>query len=110
MNLFSRLVLVGTLATLSAASAARVTLTPGQTGLLGERKLTVLSVQDNRCPPAANCIRAGEIIVKLLATQGHKSSFVVLQLPAAKNSGWSGVRLDAATFDKQPRLTFTDEE
>jgi hypothetical protein len=35
----------------------------------GEASLTINGIQDNRCPPNAFCIRAGELIVDLTATQ-----------------------------------------
>lgn len=93
----------------AAASAASVTLQPGQTGQLGDRKITVLRVQDSRCAPGVQCIRAGELVAKVLMGEQGRFHFLTLQLPEEKNAVWRGVRLEQATFDKQPRLSFTDE-
>jgi len=35
----------------------------------GQASLTINGIQDNRCPPNAFCVRAGELIVDLTATQ-----------------------------------------
>lgn len=97
------------LAASSCASAASVTLHAGQTGQLGDQKITVLSVRDSRCQPGTQCIRAGEIVAKVLVS-GRKLRFLTLQFPEAKNAVWAGVRLSEATFERQPKLTFTDEQ
>ena len=95
------------------ASAASVTLQRGQTGTLGNQKVTVISVQDNRCPINARCIRAGELITKLLVKQNGKLHFLTLQLPEAPNTAWTGLRIaeapGKATSDRTPvQITFTD--
>ncbi|AXG98100.1 hypothetical protein DVJ83_01780 [Deinococcus wulumuqiensis] len=93
----------------AAASAVSVTLQPGQTGQLADKKITVLRVQDSRCAPGVQCIRAGELVAKVLMSEQGRCRFLTLQLPEEKNAEWRGVRLGQATFGKQPRLTFTDE-
>ena len=93
----------------ASASAASVTLAPGQTGNLAGQKITVLSVRDSRCQPGTQCIRAGEIVAKVLVSEKGKLRFLTLQFPAARNAAWAGLRLSGATFARQPKLTFTDE-
>lgn len=96
-------------ATLTSASAASVTLRAGQTGTLGERTLTVVRVQDSRCPPGKQCIWAGEIVAKVLVRSGSRVSFLTLKRPAGPEAVPGSLRLSEASFDRVPRLTFTDE-
>ncbi|RJF73720.1 hypothetical protein D3875_12570 [Deinococcus cavernae] len=103
------------LLTSSFASAATVTLQRGQTGMLGRQQVTVISVQDNRCPMNARCIRAGELIAKVLVKQEGRWRFLTLQTPENAGTVWAGLRIaDAAgklTTDRTPvQITFTDEK
>lgn len=79
------------------ATAANVTLQNGQTGTLGDQKLIVLSVKDSRCPINARCIRAGELVAKVLVSQGNRLRLLTLQFPEAPNTTWTGLRISAAT-------------
>ncbi|AAF11478.1 hypothetical protein E5E91_09910 [Deinococcus radiodurans R1 = ATCC 13939 = DSM 20539] len=92
----------------AAASAASVTLQPGQTGRLAGQKVTVLRVNDSRCQPGTQCIRAGEIQARVLVAEKGRFRLLTLQFPEARNTPWAGLRLSAATFDRLPKLTFTD--
>lgn len=109
------------LAACGAASAATLTLSPGQTGRLGDFTLTVLRVQDSRCRPDVQCIQAGELKASVLVSRGNRLALLRL-VPPGSPSGfiplavwihdppwWRGLRLKEATFDQPPRLTFTDE-
>ena len=93
----------------AAASAASVTLQPGQTGRLAGQKVTVLRVNDSRCQPGTQCIRAGELQARVLVSEKGRFRLLTLQFPEARNATWAGLRLSAATFDRLPKLTFTDE-
>lgn len=93
-----------------SAAAASVTLQPGQTGPLADKKITVLRVQDSRCAPDVRCIRAGELVAKVLVSEQGRFRFLTLQLPEETNAVWRGVRLEQATFGQRPQLTFTDEQ
>ncbi len=112
--------LVTTLLLASTASAATVTLQAGQTGMLGETKIPVLRVEDNRCPINAMCVRLGEIKVSVLASKGNQVHFLKLERTFAGDEG--RVPENAANVyilsvspkqDPQPRetpmITFTDE-
>ncbi|MFC6749655.1 hypothetical protein [Deinococcus aquaticus] len=55
---------------LGAAQAATVSLTPGQTAAFGSGTVTLLRVQDSRCPMNARCVRAGELKISVLSVQG----------------------------------------
>lgn len=68
-----------------SARAATVTLTAGQTGALGPAAVTLLRVEDSRCPTDVMCIRAGELRLSLLVTQGGRSRFLKLEWPAPSN-------------------------
>ncbi|GHF76889.1 hypothetical protein [Deinococcus ficus] len=99
---------------LPAASAATLTLSAGQTGQLGDQRVTVVRVQDNRCPINARCIRAGELIVKVLVGQGRTLRFLTLELPAPQDAVWKGLRVlsapGRATNDRRPvPVTFSDQ-
>ena len=98
------------LSLLASAGAASVTLHPGETGRLGPRQLTVLRVQDSRCAPGVQCVRAGELVAKVLVSEQGRLRFLTLQLPEENNAVWRGVRLEQATFGQRPQLTFTDEQ
>lgn len=98
----------------STASAASMTLQRGQTGTLGNRTITVISVQDSRCPINARCIRAGELTAKLLVKQNGQLRFLAFQYPEP-NTPQAGLHIaDApgkATGDRTPvQITFTDEK
>lgn len=75
------------LASITSASAATVTLQAGQTGMLGDTRLTVIRVQDNRCPINVMCVRLGEIKVSVLATKGNQTHFLKLERTYANNEG-----------------------
>ncbi|SMB89264.1 hypothetical protein [Deinococcus hopiensis] len=111
-SLFSALLLT----LLSVAGAARVILVPGQTAQLGNQTVTVLRVQDSRCPINARCIQAGELKASVLVIQGKtsRSRLLTLTLPEKPGTAWAGLRLASATEveigKKAPlRLTLTDE-
>ena len=96
----------------SWAPAATLTLTPGQTGQLGQQTVTLIRVQDSRCPINARCIRAGELKATLLVSAGHRVRLVHVQLPAG-NAAWAGVGITRATEveigKRAPlRVTLTD--
>lgn len=102
------------LASLGAASAATLTLSPGQTGRLGDFTLTLLRVQDSRCRPGVQCIQAGELKASVLVRRGDRLALLHMTLPEPRVTsaigGWFlPVRLREATFERLPRLTFTDE-
>jgi hypothetical protein len=80
----------------SLAGAATLTLTPGQTGRLGASTVTLLRVQDSRCPINARCVRAGELRTTVLLTAGHRSRLLHLQFPAGPMTG-AGLRIAGAT-------------
>lgn len=100
------------LAATNLASASGVILGPGQTGLLGASKITVLKATDSRCPQEVQCIQAGELTVKLLLSQGSKSRLLYLRFPELKNTPWLGVRIVSAspkTLKSTPlKITFAD--
>ena len=98
----------------SVAGAARVDLVPGQTAKLGGRQVTLLRVQDSRCPPDVQCIRAGELTASLLVAQapgepGPRTRLLRLTLPAGPNMGQGELHLVAATFGHPPRVTLSDD-
>lgn len=98
----------------SVASAASVTLQRGQTATLGHQTVTVVSVQDNRCPINARCVRAGELLAKVLVKHSGRLRFLTLQYPEAPSTAWPGLRISEApgraTDDRTPvQITFTDE-
>lgn len=100
---------------LGTASAATVTLQAGQTGPLGGQTLTVLSVQDSRCPVDVQCVRAGEVRASVLVRQSGHLRLLRLQLPDGTGTDWAGVRLSAANPKTTParapaQLTFSDEQ
>lgn len=51
---------------LGVASAAQVTVAPGQLRPVGEQSVLVLSVQDSRCPAGTQCIWAGKVEAEVL--------------------------------------------
>lgn len=110
-----RRLLTGLFLTLAGtASAATLQLQPGQTGRLGEFTLTVLRVQDSRCRPDMQCIQAGELRASVLVQRGDRLALLHVTLPEPRVTsaidGWYlPVRLREATFERLPRLTFTDE-
>ena len=96
-----------------AAGAARVVLMPGQTAKFGDRQVTMLRVQDSRCPPDVQCIRAGELTASLLVAlapgeSGPRTRLLRLTLPAGPNVGQGELHLVAATFGRPPRVTLSD--
>ncbi|GHF39105.1 hypothetical protein HNQ07_001785 [Deinococcus metalli] len=91
-RLLSLLLLAGT----SLAGAASVTLTPGQTGHLGTRTVTLLRVQDSRCPINARCVRAGELKATLLVGEGRRVRLVRVQFPAV-GGAWPGLGISGAS-------------
>ncbi|WP_309571261.1 hypothetical protein [Deinococcus sp.] len=92
----TRLLSVLILACASLGVAATVTIIPGQTGRLGGQTVTLLRVQDSRCPINARCVRAGELKATLLVTAGRRIRLLHLQLPAG-NDAWEGVGLTWAS-------------
>jgi len=113
MRSFRRLLLPLLLAACGTASAATLTLLPGQTGRLGDFTLTVLRVQDSRCRPEVQCIRAGELQASVVVRRGQRLALLRMTLPeplvTSAIDGWYlPVRLREATFDRPPRLTFWD--
>ena len=103
------------LALASVAGAASVTLAPGETARLAGQTVTVLRVQDSRCPINARCIQAGELKASVLVIgKAGRSRLLTLTLPEQPGTAWAGLRLAAATEveigKKIPlRLTLTDE-
>ncbi|MEF2277139.1 hypothetical protein V3W47_02435 [Deinococcus sp. YIM 134068] len=99
------------LAAVGVANAATLTLSPGQTGRLGDFTLTVLRVQDSRCRPDVQCVQAGELRASVLAREGNHVALLHFSLPAplvttAIDGRWLELRLEASTYDRPPRLTF----
>lgn len=96
----------------SCASAGAVILGPGQTGELGDGKITVMRVQDSRCPQGVMCIQAGELKVSVLYSMKGSSKLLKLTFPAAVNTPWQGVRIvSASPKTVRPsalKITFTD--
>ncbi|WP_104989498.1 hypothetical protein [Deinococcus sp. NW-56] len=108
-----RLLTTFLLALAGTAGAATLQLQPGQTGRLGEFTLTVLRVQDSRCRPDVQCIQAGELRASVLVRRGDRLALLHMTLPEPRVTsaidGWYlPVRLREATFERLPRLTFTD--
>ncbi len=104
----------GVLALLACvAGAARVDLVPGQTAELGGRQVTLLRVQDSRCPPGVQCVRAGELSASLLVVAapgeaGPRTRLLRLTLPAGPNIGQGELHLVDATFGRPPRVGLSD--
>lgn len=98
--------------TASVASAGGVILGPGQTGLLAGGKLTVLSVQDSRCPQGVTCIQAGELKVSVLYSAAGQARLLKLNFPEKAGAAWQGVRIVSASprtlRSSALRITFTD--
>ncbi|MFC3831413.1 MULTISPECIES: hypothetical protein [Deinococcus] len=92
-----RILLLLTLGCSSLAAAATVTLTPGQTGHLGDQTVTLLRVQDSRCPINARCIRAGELTATVLVRRGRLLRLLTLELPETTTRPWAGVGLTWAS-------------
>ena len=98
------------------ASAATLTLTPGQTGTLGDRQVTLLRAQDSRCPINAICVRPGELTLSVLVTRAGHAQFLKIQWPEARNepTGPAGVRVTEVPGrqdgSREPlRVTFSDD-
>ncbi|MBB5236094.1 hypothetical protein [Deinococcus budaensis] len=69
-------------ASLGAAGAATLSLSPGQTGRLGDFTLTLLRVQDSRCRPEVQCVQAGDVRASVLVRRGERLALLRLTLPA----------------------------
>ncbi|CAM3522668.1 hypothetical protein [Deinococcus frigens] len=59
--MFKTVLLTLTLAALPAASAASVSLAPGQSITVSGTKITLLRFTDSRCPERAICVMAGAV-------------------------------------------------
>lgn len=82
----------------SLASAAPFTLAPGQPAQAGPARITLLSVQDGRCPPRALCLMAGELTAKVMVTRGNTTRTLTLRLPGQAQGTPAGtLKLTAAT-------------
>ena len=69
----------------SSAPIARLELPFGQTQTQGDVQLTLLSVQDSRCPEGAVCVWEGEVIVEIgLAEGGEELDPITLRLHAGE--------------------------
>ncbi|WP_198170655.1 hypothetical protein [Deinococcus arboris] len=101
----------------ASAHAATLDLHLGQTGQLGSRTLTLLRVQDSRCPINARCVRAGELQASVLVTEAGRTRLLRLVWPEPGNQpAVTGVRVSRATDllagsgPKEPLVvTFSDE-
>ena len=96
------------------AGAARTELSPGQTTRLGGRQVTLLRVQDSRCPPDVQCIWAGELSATLLVVAapgeaGPRTRFLRLTLPAGPNRGQGELHLVASAAGEPLRVTLSDD-
>ncbi|KEF34573.1 MULTISPECIES: hypothetical protein [Deinococcus] len=72
----------------------------------------MLRVQDSRCRPDVQGIQAGELRASVLVRHGDHFALLHLTPPEPRVTsamdGWSlPVRLQEATFERLPRLTFT---
>lgn len=85
-----------------------LTLERGQTGGLGRKTITLLTVQDSRCRPGAKCVWAGELVAQVRVMEGRSVSTLFLRLPEPKNAVWPGLRILRASFDRSPRVTLTN--
>ena len=98
----------------AAAGAATLTLQSGETGTLGKAQVTLLRLEDSRCPTDAQCIRAGELRLSLLVTEGGRSRFLKLSWPEAGNVPQAGgIRVlkvpgRKASDRRAPPVTLTD--
>lgn len=90
-----------TLLASSAASAATVTLQRGQTAMLGDSQVTLISLKDSRCPMNARCIQAGELTVSVLVSKDSHLRLLKLTYPpqdgAAASSAGAGLHIQAAS-------------
>lgn len=87
-----------------------LTLTEGQSGKLGNRTLTLLKVQDSRCPVGMDCVWAGDLVAEVRVVLNRKTSTLTLRLPNDTDIEWPGVRIESATQDKPVKVTFTDRK
>lgn len=83
-----------------------LTLSEGQTGQLGGKTISLLSLSDSRCRPKVQCVWAGE----LTATVKVNAETLVLKWPARVNTPWAGLRITKATFDQPVKVTFSDRQ
>lgn len=99
----------------TSASAAALTLQAGQTGQLGSKQITLLSLKDSRCPINAICIQMGDLTASVLISEKNTLRFAKLKYPEAKNITWTGLRISEATSrldgakDRVIKVTFSDE-
>ncbi|KQR15611.1 hypothetical protein [Deinococcus sp. Leaf326] len=96
------------------AGAARVELSPGKTVWLGKRQVTLLRLQDSRCPPTANCVWAGELSAALLVVAapgepGPRTRFLRLTLPAGPNRGQNELHLVGSPAGEPLRVILSDD-
>ena len=96
------------------AGAARVELSPGKTVKLSGRQVTLLRVQDSRCPPDVQCIWAGELSATLLIVAapgeaGPRTRFLRLTLPAGPNRGQGELHLVASPAGVPLRVILSDD-
>ncbi|GGM09667.1 hypothetical protein [Deinococcus aerophilus] len=99
-------------ASASGASAATLTLQAGQSALVGDTRVTLLRVNDSRCPPRAQCIVAGNVAARIFVVRGSSARLYTVLLPGPTVQTAAGaLRLSAATGPQEdrrpPRLTFT---
>ncbi|PTA68829.1 hypothetical protein [Deinococcus arcticus] len=74
--------LLAALLLFAPAHAATLDLRPGQSADLGAATVTLLRVQDSRCPMNARCVQAGELRAQVLLTQGGRIRLLALTFPA----------------------------
>ena len=84
------------LALASLAGAASVTLPPGGTAQPAEQTVTVLRVQDSRCPINARCIRAGsaKIEVELRAPRTAARRAILTTPDEARGATYGGYEIE----------------
>lgn len=88
------------------SQAGPLTLATGQTGQLGGKTVTLLSLNDSRCRPGVMCVWAGE----LTATVRVNADTLVLKWPTQSSAPWAGLRITNATVDQPVKVTFSDQQ
>lgn len=90
-----------------------LTLRQGETGSMGNQQVTLLSLQDSRCPKNVDCVWAGELVTNVKVVGNGPARELTLRLPEATNTPWLGLRILSATERITPdgppvQVTLTD--
>ena len=85
-------------------AAQTLTLRAGQTATVGDARITLLKFSDNRCPPAAHCLLAGNVVAQVFVVRGSTSRLYPVFLTGRAVRTPAGlVRLKAATYRENGR-------